>query len=67
MAQQTAGAFLVGDAVSAADICLIPQLYSARRFGVDTAAFPVLLRVEEACLALPAFTESHPDRQPDAG
>lgn len=67
MAEQTAGRFLVGDAVSVADVCLVPQLYSARRFGVDVDAFPTLLRVEAACLGLHAFVDSHPDRQPDAG
>lgn len=67
MAERTAGRFLVGDAVSIADICLVPQLYSARRFGVDLDPMPTLRRVEAACLALPAFVDSHPDRQPDAG
>jgi len=61
-----AGAFLVGDAVSLADVCLVPQLYNARRFGVSLDAFPTLTRVEAACLALPAFQAAHPDRQPDA-
>ncbi|MEO6951690.1 MAG: maleylacetoacetate isomerase [Polyangia bacterium] len=58
--------FLVGDAPTIADLCLVPQLYSARRFGVDVEAFPTLLRVEAACNELPAFIEAHPDRQPDA-
>jgi maleylpyruvate isomerase len=62
----SAGAFLVGDAPSIADVCLIPQLYSARRFGVEVGAFPTLLRIEAACNALPAFVAAHPDRQPDA-
>jgi maleylpyruvate isomerase len=64
--QDTAGSFLVGDAPTVADVCLVPQLYNARRFAVDPAAYPTLLRVEAACLALPAFVDSHPDRQPDA-
>lgn len=67
LAQQTAGRFLVGDAVSIADICLVPQLYTARRFQVDLSGMPTLLRVEQACLELPAFVESHPEKQPDAG
>ena len=66
LAPETAGDFLVGDAVSVADVYLIPQLYNARRFGLDPAAYPTLAAVEGRCLALPAFTESHPDRQPDA-
>jgi len=45
---------------------LIPQMYSARRFNVDPARWPELMRVEAAALALPAFAEAHPDRQPDA-
>ena len=56
--------FLVGDTPTFADICLIPQLYSARRFGVELAAMPTLLRIEAACNELPAFTAAHPDRQP---
>ena len=63
---ETAGTFLVGDAPSLADVYLIPQLYSARRFGVDLAPFPTLLRVEAACAALPAFAAAHPDAQSDA-
>lgn len=62
----TAGRFLVGDAVTVADVFLVPQLYSARRFDVDLAAWPLLLRVEESCARLPAFAAAHADRQPDA-
>jgi maleylpyruvate isomerase len=61
-----AGAFCVGDHPTIADCCLIPQLTSARRFGVDTTQFPRLLAIEERCLALPAFANAAPDRQPDA-
>ncbi|MFU8806057.1 MAG: maleylacetoacetate isomerase [Bradymonadaceae bacterium] len=66
LAGQWAGEFSVGDEPSYADICLIPQLYNARRFDVDLEAFPTLLRIEEACEKLDAFEASHPDRQPDA-
>jgi len=65
-AQQTARTFLVGDAVSVADVYLIPQLYSARRWSADVAPFPTLLRVEAACAALPAFAAAHADAQADA-
>lgn len=64
--QPTAGRFCVGDAVSLADVCLVPQLYGARRFGVDLAPYPTLLRIEAECQALPAFQAAQPDRQPDA-
>lgn len=63
---ETAGVFCVGDQPTVADLCLIPQIYSARRFGVALEGFPTLLRIEEACSALPAFHNAHPDRQPDA-
>ncbi len=65
-AAASAGRFSVGDAPSIADCCLVPQLYSARRFGVDPEAWPRLIAIEAACLALPAFAAAHPDRQPDA-
>jgi len=58
--------FCFGDEPSLADICLAPQLYNARRFKCDLAPYPNLLRIEAACLALPAFTNAAPDNQPDA-
>ncbi|HMF39381.1 MAG TPA: glutathione binding-like protein, partial [Polyangia bacterium] len=66
VAQETAATFLVGDAVSIADVYLVPQLYNARRFKVDLASVPTLVRVEAACAALPAFAAAHPDVQSDA-
>jgi maleylpyruvate isomerase len=66
VSKETAEVFLLGEAVSVADVCLIPQLYNARRFGVPLAAYPTLTRVEGACVVLPAFADSHPDKQPDA-
>lgn len=58
--------FIFGEAPGFAEICLIPQLYNARRFQLDLAPFPLLREVEAACLALPAFADSAPERQPDA-
>ncbi|MBK9030606.1 MAG: maleylacetoacetate isomerase [Myxococcales bacterium] len=58
--------FSIGDAPTIADCFLVPQLYSARRFGVDVERFPRLLAIEAACNALPGFAAAHPDRQPDA-
>jgi maleylpyruvate isomerase len=66
VARETAGTFLVGGAPTIADVCLVPQLSSARRFGVDVAGYPTLLRVEAACAALPAFRDAHADVQSDA-
>ena len=65
-AAETAGKFLVGDDPSVADVCLVPQLYSARRFAVDLAPYSTLLRVEAACAALAPFQAAHPDVQTDA-
>ena len=65
-AAASAGRFCVGDEPSIADCCLVPQLYSARRFGVDPAPWPRLIAIEAACAELPGFAAAHPDRQPDA-
>ena len=59
------GKFCVGDEPSLADCCLIPQLFTARRFNFDLAAFPTLLQIEQHCQALEAFQLAHPHRQPD--
>jgi maleylacetoacetate isomerase len=61
-----AGRFAHGDAPGLADCYIIPQLYNARRFGLDVAPYPTLRRVEEACLALAPFESADPARQPDA-
>jgi maleylpyruvate isomerase len=60
------GPFCFGQAPTIADICLVPQLSNARRFGVDVEAFPRLLMAETAALSLEAFAVAPPDRQPDA-
>jgi maleylpyruvate isomerase len=60
------GPFCFGDAPSMADLCLVPQLANARRFGVDVSAFPRLLQAEAAAKALKAFADAAPDKQPDA-
>jgi len=44
----------------------VPQVYNARRFGVDMARYPTIAAIEQACLQLPAFRDAAPDRQPDA-
>ncbi|MCB9507754.1 MAG: maleylacetoacetate isomerase [Myxococcales bacterium] len=62
----TAGAHAVGDAVTVADVCLVPQVYNARRFGVDLAPFPRVVAAEAAAGALAPFAAAVPERQPDA-
>ncbi|MHC3915455.1 maleylacetoacetate isomerase [Alcaligenes nematophilus] len=58
--------FIFGDTPGLAEICLVPQMFNARRFDIDLSIFPRLLAVEEKCLELSAFQEAAPDRQPDA-
>lgn len=53
------------DAPSLFEVVLLPQLYNARRFELDLAPYPHIVRIEEACLALSAFQRAHPDNQPD--
>jgi len=60
------GPFCFGAAPTLADLCLVPQLANARRFGVDLAAFPRLLKAETAAKDLKAFADAAPERQPDA-
>jgi maleylpyruvate isomerase len=60
------GPFCFGAEPTMADLCLVPQLANARRFGVDLAAFPRLLKAETAARDLKAFADAAPDRQPDA-
>jgi maleylpyruvate isomerase len=61
-----ASGFCFGDAPSLADVCLVPQLANARRFGVDLR-WERLLRIEANCRALDAFARAAPENQPDAG
>lgn len=60
------GPFAFGPAPTLADICIVPQLLNARRFGVDLAPFPLIRNVEAASADIDAFVRAHPDRQPDA-
>lgn len=63
MARPHAGTFLFGDAPTIADICLVPQLYNARRFSVPLTDYPTLRRADETASAHAAFAAAHPDRQ----
>ncbi len=60
------GAYCEGHAPTIADCCLVPQVYNARRFGVDMTPYPTIARIEQECLALPEFDAARPERQPDA-
>jgi len=58
--------FSCGDAPSLADVCLVPQLYNARRWGLDLSPLSRLVEIETLCLSLPAFADARPEVQPDA-
>jgi maleylpyruvate isomerase len=66
LAAGEAGPFCFGAAPTLADLCLVPQLANARRFGVDVTAFPRLLRAEAAAKQMKAFADAAPDKQVDA-
>jgi maleylacetoacetate isomerase len=57
------GQFLFGDGPTIADVCLVPQMYNARRFDVPLDSYPTLLRAEESANRLEAFAAAHPERQ----
>jgi maleylacetoacetate isomerase len=59
------GEFCHGDSPTLADACLVPQVYNARRHQCDVSAYPTILRIEQNCLALPAFRDAAPENQPD--
>lgn len=63
MAAPRAGDFLFGNAPTGADVCLIPQMYNARRYNVPLDAYPTLLRAEENANRLDAFAAASPDKQ----
>lgn len=60
------GIFCEGDEPTFADICLVPQVYNARRFEVDMNPYPTIARIDEACRSMPAFADAAPENQPDA-
>ena len=67
MAAPRAGRFLFGDVPSLADICLVPQLFNARRFAVPLDDFPTLVRADAEANRIEAFAAAHPDRVAPAG
>ncbi|XP_036887574.1 maleylacetoacetate isomerase-like isoform X4 [Sturnira hondurensis] len=63
--QRTAGKYCMGDEVSMADLCLVPQVENAKSFEVDFTPYPTISRVNKSLMALEAFRVSHACRQPD--
>ena len=60
------GQYCHGDSITLADVCLIPQVYNARRFKLDLTPFPTIERIEQQCLIHNAFEQAIPENQPDA-
>lgn len=58
--------FCNGDTPGLADICLVAQIASNARFGVDLTPYPTISRIHAACMALPAFQKAAPEKQIDA-
>ena len=64
---KTAGEYCVGDQITMADLCLVPQVYNARRFKIDVEnKYPTIFRIDAALTSLDAFVAAHPDQMPDA-
>lgn len=60
------GPYAFGAQVTLADLCIVPQVASARRFKIPLDAFPKIVAVDAACAKLPSFEKARPDRQIDA-
>ncbi len=60
------GRFCHGETPTMADICLVPQVFNAKRFDCPLSGYPTVMRIHDACQALPAFADSVPAKQPDA-
>lgn len=60
------GLFCFGDSFTLADLCLLPQYYNAKRFGVSMKAYPKLMSICEHAVSLPFVQKAYPDNQPDA-
>ena len=62
-----AGEFCHGDQPGLADLCLVPQIFNARRYpSFDLKPYPTIMRIFDACMKLPAFEQARPENQPDA-
>ncbi|KAL7921431.1 Maleylacetoacetate isomerase [Trichoderma austrokoningii] len=64
-AKDSAGQFSVGDNITLADVCLLPAVWNAQRYGVDLDAFPIITRISENMSKHPAIIKAHWQNQPD--
>lgn len=65
-ASPATGRFCHGDAPTMADVLLVPQIFNAKRLNCDLTPYPTIRRILDTCMALPAFADAVPDRQPEA-
>ena len=66
VAEKRAGAHCLGERVTMADVCLVPQVFNAQRFNCDLTPYPTVMAIFERCMKLPAFSETQPSKQGDA-
>lgn len=59
------GRFVLGDRVTMADVLIVPQIFNARRYDCRVDHVPTVMRIFDACMKLPAFSDAQPERQPD--
>ncbi len=64
--QHSNGQYCYGKTMSLADVCLIPQVYNAKRFGCDLTDYPLIQSINDHCLAMDAFIKASPEQQPDS-
>ena len=67
VAEQRSGRYALGDAVTLADVFIVPQIFNAQRMDCNLDAVPTVMRIFDNCMQLPAFVDAQPSAQPDAG
>ena len=63
--KETSGKYCVGDKITLADVCLLPQVYNARRYKSDVSQFPTISRLAKELEGIPSFAAGQPENQPD--
>ncbi|MDQ3445503.1 MAG: maleylacetoacetate isomerase [Pseudomonadota bacterium] len=67
VAEGRSGRYALGDAITIADVVIVPQIFNAQRMDCNLSAVPAVMRIFDHCMQLPAFVDAQPSRQPDAG
>ena len=65
LAQKRSCRYVLGDAVTLADVLIVPQIFNAQRYDCRLDHVPIVMRIFDACMQLPAFIDAQPSRQPD--